>query len=332
MKRNNKKFSTDISPKKTRSFNNKLNLISIGICTKNNHELLIKCLKSIYNLVIPNKLTVQIIIVDQSDKKIPIIIPQIKGFVFKHYFSHHSGISFARNELFEYANGEILFITDDDTIVSNDWLISTINLFSHNKKIGIIGGRIKQLNKTPKNFSNTLKEIGYDISFWPYALLDLGENIISIDKNTPYPCFANMAIRKKVYKNIKIDTDFGNQERLFKIFGGEDPAFVEEVKKTHSLLYNPDMVVWHYIKPHKFSKRYFIWRYFEWGKERALLKIKYNIQINSSLTLLFNNFINLFRNLKNNKAYLNELLQIVFIISFIMTSFLFKISNILKKS
>lgn len=332
MIKSNNNHQVSSTSKMVKAFNDKVNFISIGICTKNNHKLLNKCLKSINNLVIPNNLKVEIVVVDQSDNQLKVDSSIIKRFVFKQLCSNHSGISFARNELFELASGDILFITDDDTIVSNNWITSSLDLFTDNKRVGLIGGKIKQLNKTPRPFKNTLKELGYNKNFWPYALLDLGKKVIAIDKDTHYPCFANMAIRKKVYKNIKIDTDFGNQERFFKIFGGEDPAFVEEVKKTYSLLYNPNMLVWHYIKPHKFSKKYFIWRYFEWGKERALLKTKYNIPFNIAFNQLFKNIINLIRNIKNGRTYLNELLYIVLALSFSSTIFFFKISNISKKS
>ncbi len=331
MIKNNNNYQTNSTSKTVKGFN-KINFISIGICTKNNYKLLNKCLKSINNLVIPNNLKVEIVVIDQSDNQLKLDSSKFKRLVFKQFFSKHAGISFARNELFKFASGDILFITDDDTIVSNNWITSTIDLFSQNNRVGIIGGKIKQLNKTPNSFSNTLKELDYNKNFWPYALLDLGEKVKTIDKDTHYPCFANMAIRKKVYKNVKIDTDFGNQESFFKIFGGEDPAFVEEVKKTYSLLYNPNMLVWHYIKPHKFSKKYFIWRYFEWGKERALLKTKYNIPFNITLNQLFKNIINLIRNIKNGRTYLNELLYIVPALSFSSTIFFLKVSNIPKKS
>lgn len=88
------------------------------------------------------------------------------------------------------------------------------------------------------------------------------------------------------------------------------------------------MVAAHYIKPYKFTQRYFYWRYREWGKERALLEIKYYISANASFRRTFYSLMTILRKLKRRQNFLNEWLDLIFAISFYKTVFIFKVENI----
>lgn len=258
--------------------------ISIGICTKDNHDLLLKCLQSISTVKGPEKIF-EILIVDSSkDKeKVKNVISSTKlSGVVRIFQISELGISFARNVIFNKAVGDFLFFVDDDVTVSEKWLNSGITLFLSRKDCGVIGGKISPQNKIPKSFINTIsKDVGYKKNFWPFTLFNLGNKTRELKRIVYYPMFANMAIRKNIYQNAQLDTRFANNTSFInKIYGGEDPDFIEQIKHQCSIYYCPQMEAFHFIKPYKFTRKYFMWRMWENGKETALFDFKYKFKKN----------------------------------------------------
>ncbi|HET9148604.1 MAG TPA: glycosyltransferase family 2 protein [Acetobacteraceae bacterium] len=61
-------------------------------------------------------------------------------------FEEKPGVSLAKNRALELAAGDVILTTDDDCIVSPDWVKVAVRLFSENP-LQIIGGRIEPYNK-----------------------------------------------------------------------------------------------------------------------------------------------------------------------------------------
>lgn len=309
--------------------------ITIGICTIDNNLLLRKCLSSLLKLsgIYLYDITVIIVYtavskkqilyeVNLFKKKLVLIENKIKIRIYNQEFK---GISFARNLLFNKSRGDILFIIDDDIVVNKFWLESALDVFNNYPNAGIVFGKIALGNQIPKNFLNKVKHLYYSKNaFWPYTLINLGDRIKKINKIIHYPCFANLAIRKHIYKKNKIETKFANQQSLFKVFGGEDPDFIERVNKLTDIYYCPKMMVNHYIKPYKFSTKYIVWRYWEHGKEIALFEV-----IHKKFKLIFFNrsIINAFLLLRKfvflEKVTFKDLIQLIFIISYLYSHSIF---------
>jgi GT2 family glycosyltransferase len=265
--------------------------ISIGICTRDNQEGLNLCLNSLFSQRIKG-VSVELIVIDQSADTIltKTVLSKHQNKAVKKHFKlvykedFKKGIAFARNRLFKTATGAILFTIDDDVTVKNGWLQTGVRFFKQNPKAGVAGGKVVLFNKIPTKSRHLLKQMNFNSNFWPYALYDLGKNTMRLDpKIINYPEFANMAIRKNVYKKVSINTQFGNQSAMFKVFGGEDPDFLEKAKKIGGIYYLPVMTAYHHIKPSKFEKSFFRLRYWEFGKERALLEKIYSKERTVSL-------------------------------------------------
>lgn len=307
--------------------------ISVGICTRDNQKLLKKCLIALFKQSIPKYLTVNIIIVDQSfDVNLTKQITNSaakkflrkRNFLIDHIVNEKRGISFARNELFRISTGQILFITDDDVIVDKNWIRSGVNFLKKHEGAGVVGGKVELLNEIPRFFIQDLKKLGFAPNFWPYALFNLGSKEKKLrPNNIDYPVFANMAIKKIVYKNTPLDTHFGNQMSFFKVFGGEDPDFIEGARKKTGIYYNPKMRVYHFIKPSKFTKNFFYRRYWEFGKERALLEFKHRKTSSVGMKRLSN----LLKEALKGANDINTNSQILFCISYFLTLFYLVLVN-----
>jgi hypothetical protein len=159
--------------------------------------------------------------------------------------------------------------------------------------------------------------MNFSTNFWPYALYDMGISTMRLDPNIlDYPEFANIAIKKSVYKNITINTMFGNQSSLFKVFGGEDPDFIEKAKKISQIYYLPSMSAYHHIKPSRFTKSYFYWKYWEFGKERALLEKIYS---KTPSTTLFS-YLRYLKSSLFKRMNLYQQTQLLFMSSYLLAS------------
>lgn len=297
--------------------------ISIGICTKDTHELLSKCLSSL-ELLKSVDLISEVIIADSSKDKTATqfvvgLSPLSK--ITKVLNVPELGISFARNMIFSSAKGDYLFSLDDDVTVSKDWLVAGMAVLSKYKNCGLVGGKVVAQNEIPKKFLNGIgKELQYKKNFWPFTLFDLGNKTKKLSKLTTTPSFANMVIRKDIYRNIFLDTRLANGTHgLNQIYGGEDPDFIEQAKKICDIYYCPEMEAFHFIKPYKFTRKYFIWRFWENGKERALFDIKFRKRKQRSVKQLLWLIKKLAKSLLLLKLSFAQLLDVVYSTSYLLT-------------
>jgi glucosyl-dolichyl phosphate glucuronosyltransferase len=298
--------------------------ISIGIPTKDNQLLLENCLRSLAqtNLSFAS-IDLEIIIVDSSKKRD--LTKQVCNSStlrksIRILFEKRLGISFARNKIFKSASGEYLFFLDDDVTVTTEWLKTGVNFFRHHKKCGVVGGKLSIKNKPSKKAEADLKKIDYGSNFWPFTLFDLGRKERKLPSEiVHYPMFANMAIRRDFITNYQLDNRFANQFEKLKIYGGEDPDFIESLRGKCEVWYSPSMLGYHYVKPYKFSKRYFIWRTWENGKERALLDFKYKSNPEIKSLSLYSFLREVGKRMLQKRLDFKYLLNKVYVISYYTT-------------
>jgi len=249
--------------------------------------MLEECLSSIKNVEVPQKVRIEIVIIDQSDNQIKtqkivnrlrkINLKRVTPLSYKYYRDDRRGISFARNCLFDKTSGEYLFTTDDDAIVSKSWIIEGVKYFKNHSKAEVVVGKVDP-HTASKKMLRKIETLDSSLR-WAYSIFNLGKKSFQITGDIiEYPVFLNLAVKKSFFKKIKIDTRFGNQQSIWKVYGGEDPDFIEQVKRFANIYYNPKMFVHHRLKTNKLYNKYFFWRYWSFGKERCLLEYKYNLE------------------------------------------------------
>lgn len=121
--------------------------ISVIISTKNRHLKLANCLTSLLRSAFDEY---EILVIDQSDDHLTETLVRLFNSKKIRYFKNHRhGISSSRNLGIKKAKSNVVAFTDDDCIVSDDWLQQVYASFAKHQDIdGFFG---KTLPHQPKN-------------------------------------------------------------------------------------------------------------------------------------------------------------------------------------
>lgn len=249
--------------------------VTIAICTRNRPDTLKESLENLLE-VIKGK-NAEVLVVDASDnQKTKNIIKRLKRTYknnkLKYFYEKNQGITFSRNSALRESSSDTVSFIDDDVFVSKTWFKELAKALIKYPKAAIIGGKVLPQNPIPKKswLSLLMKK---KKNFWPYALLDYGDKPKLLKKTPVFS--ANFAVRKRYIQLIGGFCElFANQQSGLKVFGGEDPEFVLRAQnKGLQVVYWPKLRVFHKLFPHKFTKGYFRWRYYENGKENAFIHL-----------------------------------------------------------
>lgn len=114
--------------------------LSVIICTRNRPDKIGVCLKSI----LANSFSdFEIIVVDQSDDyKTKEVVEGTSNPLIRYFRMKEKGLSIARNLGIKKARSGIIAFTDDDCIVTEDWLANIYLSFEKNKGITAVFGRV----------------------------------------------------------------------------------------------------------------------------------------------------------------------------------------------
>jgi cellulose synthase/poly-beta-1,6-N-acetylglucosamine synthase-like glycosyltransferase len=219
--------------------------VSIVIPTKNNGDIIEKCLKSIQNLDYP-KDKLEVIIVDgySTDNTVEIA----KKYGCKIIFENKGTISYARDVGVKHAKGDFIAFTDADCVVDRNWIKELIKHFNDEKVAGVGGPNI-----TPEDDTEFAKCVGLVLSLLSrvgarYGLV--GGDVVEIYHNPT----CNVMYRKDVLEEVG-----GFNYSLVTVDDEELDYRIR--KKGYRILYTPHAIVYHYRKPtwKKFMKM--AWNY-----------------------------------------------------------------------
>lgn len=242
-------------------------LITIIVCTYNRSESLRRTLTSIYGQNDLDKITYEVIVVDNNStdntkdivKEISLVYNNLN-----YCFEPNPGIAFARNRGIKEAAGDIIAFTDDDCIVDKNWLAIIKETFAISNP-DCIGGKINPVWEGAKPAWLTRKLYGR------LALLDYGSEPMELVSDDRSLYTANMALRTAVFRKYGAfqETIGRKADRLF---SGEDTAYVERlIMNKAKVLYQPTMVVGHIIQKNRLRKNYFRKWHFDTGLSQIMI-------------------------------------------------------------
>lgn len=207
--------------------------VSIVIPTKNNADILERCLKSIVRLDYPPEKR-EVIIVDGHSTDATVEIGRRYGC--RVVLEDGGTIGYARQKGVEHARGTFIAFTDADCVVSQGWLSELLRHFTDDG-VAAVGGP----NITPQDDTSFAKCVGAVLSYLskPGARYGLkGGEVMEVYHNPT----CNVMYRRDVLEEC----------------GGFDCTLItvddEELdwrirRRGYRILYTPSAVVYHYRKP-----------------------------------------------------------------------------------
>ena len=221
----------------------KNNNVSIIIPTKNNGDIIEKCLVSIKNSDYP-KDKMEVIIVDghSTDETVEIA----KKYGCKIVYENIGIIGGARNIGVENSTGEYIAFTDSDCVVDKNWLKNLIGKFTDEKTASVGGPNI-----TPEDDTEFAKCAGKVLKFLSNPGPRYGFNVDKVIDIYHNPT-CNSAYRKSIFQEVS-----GFNPKL--ITCDDEELDYRTREKGYKILFTPNAKVLHYRRPtwKKFAKMAF---------------------------------------------------------------------------
>jgi glycosyltransferase involved in cell wall biosynthesis len=204
--------------------------VSIIIPTKNNVNMLERCLKSIQCLDFP-KDEYEVIIVDgySTDGTVEIA----KKYGCKVIFEDKGTISYARDRGLKYSKGEFIAFTDADCIVDKNWLNELLKEFRDENVVAVGGPNI-----TPEDDTEFAKCVGDVLSFLSKVGARYGVEGGVVREIYHNPT-CNVMYRKSILEKVG-----GFNHSLITVDDEELDYRIR--RKGYRILYTPHAVVYHY--------------------------------------------------------------------------------------
>ncbi len=166
----------------------------------------------------------------------------------------NEGPSVSRNRGVEIAKGDIIVFIDDDAFAEHDWLERIVKNFSDYLEIDACGGKLLPLYDDGAQIlpEELLWTVGCTYKGHPEER-QFVRNVIS----------ANMAVRKKVFKDIQFEKMFDGKNWKM-----EDTLFGLRLsmRRGDAILYDPDMIVHHNVSKDRTKLKYLLERSYSEGK------------------------------------------------------------------
>jgi glucosyl-dolichyl phosphate glucuronosyltransferase len=184
----------------------------------------------------------------------------------RYVFEPQQGVSYGRNAGIAESTGAIVAFTDDDVVVSGDWLAAIRAAFDERSEFGCIGGKVLPRWPEPPPRWLTPKH-------WaPLALLDYGEAQPLGPDNRKCLITANMAVRREVFEQIGgFSPEFQKSAGL--IYALEDTELQERYWRAGGrCLFDPRIEVYAEVQSFRLEKEYHRRWQFNFGEWQALLR------------------------------------------------------------
>ena len=227
--------------------------VTVAICTWNRHALLRQTLQQMTLLRVPAHIEWELLIVNNncSDATDAVIKDFISKLPVRRVFQPVPGLSNARNLASLESKGDFIIWTDDDVLVTPEWLEEYVKAFETYPDAAIFGGPIAPW--FPVAPPSWLEQAWAQVSN-AYACIDYGMVAVSLTAQR-VPFGANMAVRKDCVAKYPYDPYLG--VRPGSRMGGEETDVIRRaLTDGHTGWWIPAACVRHYIPPERQTLKY----------------------------------------------------------------------------
>jgi len=252
----------------------KVDSVSVLVCTFNRASCLGDTLDALVRLRVPNDCRAEIVIVDNnSTDSTPELVARAAAaspIPITYVFEPRQGKSFALNAGLTRAGGDVLALTDDDVLTDPGWLEGIVRAFRTRDVTFAFGKVLPRWGCLPP--PELLTERAHEI-WGPLAIVDYGDaptEYTAESTGQKLPVGASLAFSRAALLSVGgWRTDLGKVDNT--LISGEDHEIFFRLRRANLYrgLYDPTIVVLHYVPPSRLTRRYFR-RWFYWhGKTLA---------------------------------------------------------------
>jgi glycosyltransferase involved in cell wall biosynthesis len=235
--------------------------ITVAVCTRNRPAELEKLLESATRLVLPQGLSWELLIVDNgSTDGVEQLCERFRARLpLRLVAEPQPGLSNARNRAVAAARGSYICWTDDDVLLSPEWLSAYGEAFRRHPEAAVFGGRIVALLDEP---SPSWVRASLDRTPLPsaFAHLEIHEAGPISDPRQQSPWGANFAIRTAEQRQLAYDPQLGRSPHHARL-GEECDLIVRLFDRGVTGFWVPNAIVHHCIPLDRQTRRR-AWAYF----------------------------------------------------------------------
>ena len=227
--------------------------MTVAICTWNRHALLRQTLEEMLQLEVPADVSWELLIVNNNctDATDEVIAAYSGRLPIRRLFQPIPGLSNARNLASLEASGEYVIWTDDDVLVSPNWLREYIKAFESFPDASLFGGPIRPwFPNTPPRWLDD----AWALVSNAYAAVDYGADTLPLH-SARVPFGANMAIRVDCVRAYPYRPELGVRPGS-RMGGEETDVFRRALEGGHNGWWIPTAGVRHHIPVGRQTRRY----------------------------------------------------------------------------
>jgi glycosyltransferase involved in cell wall biosynthesis len=229
--------------------------LDVIIPTYNRSEMLVRTLDSLLAAEVPPGLEVRVTVVDNnSTDRTRQTVEEQKGRFggrLNYVFETRQGRSCALNAGIEATDGDLVGMIDDDEEIDARWFECVRQAFE-DEGVDFIGGRC--LPRWGAAHPAWLPRDYPGVIGW----IDSGDEVLPFDENYPGILMGgNAVLRRSTIEKVGLyaTSVSRNSKRLL---SGEDHDMYQRLLASGARgLYQPDLIIHHYVPPERLTKRYF---------------------------------------------------------------------------
>jgi glycosyltransferase involved in cell wall biosynthesis len=249
--------------------------VSVLICTYNRASLLEENLAALARARTPPDCAIEIIVIDNNSSDDTALVVERAAarspWPIRYAMERRQGKSYALNVGLSMAAGDVIALTDDDVLPDEDWLARIVEQFRSQDLVFVFGKVLPRWEVPPPPELLSIK--ARDI-WGPLALIDYGDQIVTYEAESfgqkRLPIGANLAVRRDAILRIGgWRTDLGKVNNS--LIAGEDHELCVRLYRAglYSGIYDPTVVVRHFVPASRLTRRYFRRWYFWHGRTLA---------------------------------------------------------------